>query len=214
MMTSLAIRGVIFDFDGTLVHSASVKDAAFYALYAPYGAEIADQVLKHHQSHGGINRYEKFRLYNTELLKLPYSEALIESQAREFAARVVGGVIAAEEVPGVTRFLQHCRARGWQCGVDSATPTSELRHIVSQRQWDAHFDIVLGSPASKFDNLNTICETWNVPPSSLLFFGDAPEDKLAAEEACVRFVAIGNNTGAAESYPDFNSYMKSAISES
>ncbi len=213
-MTSSAIRGLVFDFDGTLVQSTRVKDAAFLALYAPYGGEIADQVLKHHQSHGGINRYEKLRFYNTELLKLPHSEALIESQASEFAARVVGGVIAAEEVPGATRFLQHCRARGWRCGVDSATPTSELRHIVSQRQWDAHFDIVLGSPASKFDNLITICETWNVQPSSLLFFGDAPEDKLAAEKAGIRFVAIGNHTGAAESYPDFNSYMESAVRES
>jgi phosphoglycolate phosphatase-like HAD superfamily hydrolase len=213
-MTSSEIRGLVFDFDGTLVQSTRVKNAAFHALYEPYGADIVDQVLKHHQSHGGINRYEKFCIYNTELLKLPYSEELIEAQARAFAERVVSGVIAAEEIPGATRFLRRCHASGWLCGVNSATPTSELRHIILQRQWNPHFDIVLGSPASKLDNLNKICETWNVQPSSLLFFGDAPEDKLAAEKAGVRFVAIGNHTGAAENYPDFNSYMKSAIRES
>ena len=64
--------------------------------------------------------------------------------------------------------------------------------------------MILGSPSSKFDNLNVICVSWNLKLSSLLFFGDVREDKLAAEKVGARFIAIGINTGAVVSYPDLN----------
>jgi phosphoglycolate phosphatase-like HAD superfamily hydrolase len=212
-MARLQTKGVIFDFDGTLVESTSVKEAAFYSLYEPYGPEIASAVLEHHRLHGGVNRFEKFRTYNMEFLGLPDPTELIESQAREFASRVVAGVIEANEVPGVTRFLDHCRKRSWLCAIDSATPTGELRHIVAKRGWGDSFDIVLGSPSSKFENLIAISEAWRIEPSSLLFFGDAREDRLAAEKAGACFVGIGGNTGATISFPDFNTYLMSVTSD-
>jgi len=207
------IKGAVFDFDGTLVQSTAVKDAGFYSVYKKYGIEIAQAVLEHSQFHGGLNRYDKLRHYNTEFLGLPYSETLIHSQAKEFSKYVVDSVISACEVPGATEFLDHCLANGLLCAINSATPATELRHIVSRRRWGSRFDLVLGSPSTKYDNLCYTCEKWKLKATSLLFFGDAREDRLAAAKAGVRFVAIGDNTGDTIYYSDFYTYMRREISE-
>ena len=62
------LKSIIFDFDGVIVESNNIKTNAFEGLYKPFGNEIAKKVIEHHVTHGGISRFEKFKLYHKELL--------------------------------------------------------------------------------------------------------------------------------------------------
>ena len=57
-------RAYIFDFDGVIKDSVRVKSDAFVLLYASEGEEFQKRVEEYHLAHGGISRYEKFRLWN------------------------------------------------------------------------------------------------------------------------------------------------------
>ncbi len=61
-------KGIIFDFDGVIVESLHIKSNAFKQIYMPYGEEIANQVVKHHEANGGISRFNKFKYYHKVFL--------------------------------------------------------------------------------------------------------------------------------------------------
>ena len=68
------IRTIIFDFDGVISESVNIKTIAFAEMYKDYGDEVVKQVIAHHLSHGGVSRYEKFRIYHEEFLGIEVSE--------------------------------------------------------------------------------------------------------------------------------------------
>ena len=47
------IKNILFDFDGVLVESVSIKAKAFEKMYLPYGVEMARRVVNHHLFRGG-----------------------------------------------------------------------------------------------------------------------------------------------------------------
>ena len=57
---------LILDFDGVVLQSVDVKTRAFTELYAEHGPEVVAKVVAHHLVHGGVSRYEKFRLMGRE----------------------------------------------------------------------------------------------------------------------------------------------------
>src|SRR5437773_2146653 len=54
---------VLWDFDGVIKESVSVKSDAFARLFEPFGAEIAARVRRHHEMNTGMSRFEKIPLY-------------------------------------------------------------------------------------------------------------------------------------------------------
>ena len=51
------IKSIIFDYDGIIAESVNVKTEAFAELYKPFGKDIVQKVMKHHESNGGVSRF-------------------------------------------------------------------------------------------------------------------------------------------------------------
>mgnify|MGYP006077874289 FL=1 len=51
------IKAIIFDYDGVIAESVNVKTEAFAELYKPYGTDIVQKVIKHHEANGGVSRF-------------------------------------------------------------------------------------------------------------------------------------------------------------
>ncbi|MCX7744168.1 MAG: HAD family hydrolase [Flavobacteriales bacterium] len=178
------IRAILFDFDGVMLDSLDVKTQAFYDMYLPFGKEIAERVKKHHLEHGGISRFEKFKLYHEQWLGIPTDETKIYELANEFSQRVFQGVINAPEVPGIKDFLENANNK-YQMWVITGTPTEEIRKIVKAKHWEKYFKACYGSPEKKSYWTAKILQEEKLKPSEVVFIGDA----LADYEA-----AINNNT--------------------
>jgi len=91
---------LVFDFDGVLADSVEVKTAAFAQLYEPYGSDIVTRVVSHHRDHGGMPRYEKFRIYHREFVGEPLDEPGIAALTDAFSKLVKQAVIAAPRDTG------------------------------------------------------------------------------------------------------------------
>ena len=89
------LKGIIFDFDGVIAESVQVKTDAFAALYVTYGKDIVDRVVEHHESNGGMSRFEKIKIYHGLFLNKTITEGEITDLANQFSELVVEKVIAA-----------------------------------------------------------------------------------------------------------------------
>jgi len=179
------IRAIAFDFDGVLVESLDIKAQAFAELYRPYGESVMARVVDYHQRHGGMSRYEKFRHFHREFLRLPLAEAECEALGARFSGLVEAAVAACPWVPGALEFLRTEAAR-LPCYVVSATPTDELRTIVEQRGATAYFRGVFGTPESKPDILRRLRGAG--AGREWLMVGDTLADYEAAEAAGMQFL--------------------------
>jgi len=199
----LKIKALFFDFDGVLADSVEVKTRAFAKIFESYGGEIEAKVVDHHRQHGGMTRVEKFRHYHTEFLKKPLDDNLMERLCSEFSRLVLDEVVASPEIPGAEAFLTK-----WHdhipCFVISATPGDEIQKIVQRRGLERFFKEVLGSAASKTENLKRLLDNYGFNPAECIFFGDAESDYRAARNCGVEFIAIlpGQDAPLLEIAPD------------
>ena len=206
---------LIFDFDGVLVDSVEVKTEAFSAMYADYGDEVRIKVIDHHRKHGGMSRYEKFQFYHLNFLGKKLNNKEVENLASQFSELVIDKVVMSPEIAGAERFLQkHCVGNKVSV-INSATPTDEIKKIIKQRGLAKYFTTIVGSPASKIDNLNYLMKLQNKSAKECLFFGDAKTDFDAAKEYGVDFIGIGDSIkkiikeegGSCISVVDFNALL-------
>ena len=184
-----------FDFDGVLADSVEVKTKAFAKLFEAYGPKIMNKVVSHHRTNGGMSRYDKFRHYFSEFLKQPLLDEEFQDLCEQFAQLVVDEVVASPEIPGSHLYLEKCHKTS-PCFVVSATPEDEIREIVRRRGLQKFFLNVLGAPASKQENLESLLAANKLAPEQCVFFGDAESDYRAAMACCVNFTAILPNANA------------------
>jgi phosphoglycolate phosphatase-like HAD superfamily hydrolase len=188
------ICAVVFDFDGTLVDSNSVKRQGFFDIVMKHegGAARMQRILERHSG----DRRALFEAYVTQTLLdgvcLDESpEALVQAYSDLTDARVS----AASEMPGATSLLQSLREHGRQLFISSATPEPNLRAIVRRRGWGSFFDGVFGHPASKAQALARVLEITGISPSSLAMVGDGADDRSGAEAVRCPFFAVGEARG-------------------
>lgn len=186
---------LVFDFDGVILDSVGIKTDAFASLYATFGTDVVSKVVAHHEKNMGLSRFKKFRYYHRNFLDKHLSNVEIEALNKEFSGLVLDKILAAKEIKGVFPFIENKISSGKLCFINSATPEDELISIINQRNFTKYFQLILGSPLTKFENLEKIKAQFKCKYSDMIFFGDAVSDFKAAHKAGVDFVGLGIKGG-------------------
>ena len=98
-------KGLIFDFDGVIVHSLDIKAKAFHDMYADYGSDIAEKVVDYHLKNGGVSRFEKFKYFHRKFLGIKINSHELKILAQNFSDIVKAKVVKCDYVEGVQSFL-------------------------------------------------------------------------------------------------------------
>lgn len=196
------IRNIFFDFDGVLAESVNVKTEAFRALYAPFGSDIADNVVKWHEANGGVSRFEKIKTWHQEYLGITLTELEISEWADRFSDLALQGVLQSAWVEGAVEFLEHESAayRNW---IISGTPDAEMKDIARLRGIERFFEGVHGSPKKKTEWALEIIEHFGLNPSETVFIGDARSDYEAAKACGLHFI-LRSTMENQNLFPDFH----------
>ena len=189
------IKGIIFDFDGVIVKSIQVKSEAFAELYAPYGVEIVKKVIEHHESNGGMSRFEKIINYHQTFLNIELAETELSVLADQFSDLVVDGVTTAPYMPGALEYIQNNYGK-YKLFISTGTPTNEIKKILEKRSIIEYFDGVFGSPQKKVYHIEQIFSKSGFKSDEVIFFGDSETDLNAAKTMCVEFILISNDYNA------------------
>ncbi len=197
---------LIFDFDGVIADSVHVKTEAFAKLYSEFGESVVQKVVDFHMQNCGMSRFDKIRYFHGELLGTEVTDQLVQLWANRFAGMVVDGVIAAAEIPGLRKFLDFCHDNKKTCAVNSAAPESEIVEILKRRGLSGNFEMILGSPQSKADNLSELLETLETNVENAVFFGDAVNDYEAAKQVNIDFIGINYHFDSKDFFPTFEDF--------
>jgi len=181
---------IIYDFDGVICDSVNVKTEAFVELYKSYGPEIQAQVKEYHLLNGGISRFEKFRYFQSVLLKKKVSENEIIELSDQFTALVKEKVIASDYIKGAYEFIKkNAFKKQFIC---TGTPETEILEISDRKGISSFFQQLYGSPKTKTEIINIILKHTKVNRDTCIFFGDAMTDYIAAQICEIPFIGIEN----------------------
>jgi phosphoglycolate phosphatase-like HAD superfamily hydrolase len=192
----LRIRGVAFDFDGTLVDSNAVKRSAYFEAVRgedPDGRLVSAVLAERPEA----DRHEVLR----EVAQRARAAGRLgtwgvdEAAARliaAYTARVEAGQAERPERTGATSALLVLGA-SHVLYVNSATPADSLRRALARRGWLGRFKDVLGRPKGKIANLRLILAREGLKPAELAMVGDQQRDLDAARAVGCAFVAVASD---------------------
>lgn len=185
------LRGIIFDFDGVIVDSVGLKGEAFSEIYSKYGSNIKNKVVRHHESNGGISRFEKFKFYHNNFLNKKISSKELEKISNQFSKLVMSKVVKADYIEGVIDFIETSLINQ-MLFVSTATPTKEINQILLKRKIKHFFTDVYGSPEKKEFHIQKIMKKYNLNSNELIFIGDSKNDLDASKKMNLDFILVKN----------------------
>ncbi|MEI7707026.1 MAG: HAD hydrolase-like protein [Chlorobium sp.] len=177
---------IFWDFDGVIKESVDVKTQAYITLFEHFGVELAERVREHHESQGGLSRFEKLPLYLQWAGEVS-SPLLVQQYCDQFARLVVDKVINSPWVSGVEEYIRG-NIHQQVFVLVSATPQQELDQILTVLNLKACFVGVFGAPVNKKDAINHFLNVAAFEPTDCLMIGDAREDQQAAHANGVSFL--------------------------
>ena len=183
-------QAVFFDFDGVIAASIEVKVRAFATLFAPYGGEVQEAVVRYHRANGGMPRRQKLRYCFESITDRPIDDQELARAGQTFSGLVLEEVVAAPLIEGVLPTLAQLREAGIPAFVVSGTPHEEMQLIVARKDLQPCFTEVHGSPRSKTEIVREILGRYRFSPDCCLFIGDALADYRAAIDTGLRFLGI------------------------
>ena len=183
----MKISTIIFDFDGVILESVSIKSEAFKKLFS-FVPDHVDEIVRFHVENGGMSRFEKFQYIYKNIIKEDLTDEQFQFLSDRFTQLVLENILNAPFVDGARSFLEHYHSR-LHLYIVSATPDDELKFIVKKRQLEPFFKGVCGSPTKKYDNIKKILDKSNRPKDSIFYIGDAINDWQAAQSAGISFIA-------------------------
>jgi len=181
------IRAIIFDYDGIIAESVNVKTEAFAEIYRPYGEQIVQKVIEHHEANGGMSRFEKFRIYHGQFLSKVINQIQVDELAEKFSKLVLQKVVESPYVAGAYEFISTYHQR-YDFHISTGTPTDEIEIILERKKLRKFFKEVCGSPEKKDVHVKKLINQYSYKKDEVVFVGDALTDRDAARENGIGFI--------------------------
>lgn len=181
------IKGVVFDFDGTLIDSMKmIFEALNEALNKRKLPKISLDLL------GRMAGRPISDILNVETT---VPEPIIKAIEKDvFNAYSEFCRTSCQLLPNVESTLKALRSKGVKLGLLTTTPRKPLKIVVRQLAIGKYFDIMLAKDEAKNkpdpNGLKQIITEFGIGTDECLYVGDSPIDVLTGKAAGVRTIAI------------------------
>lgn len=198
-------KNLIFDFDGVLADSNTIRINGFRTLFRDFPADQVETLAAYASVNGGMSRYEKIKYFFQVIRGSAVSQAEVDRYAGQYSQIVKDDVIKAAAITGSVDFLKEFAGR-YVYAIVSGSDQTELREVCRQRGIHGFFKEILGSPVSKEINLENLIGAFGWQAEECLLVGDSINDYKAARQAGIRF--IGRNSGMTDwsAYADVRAF--------
>jgi phosphoglycolate phosphatase-like HAD superfamily hydrolase len=183
---------LLWDFDGVLLDSMSVRGEAFRFVLQHYTSSEVDTLLVWHQANGGLSRYVKFRYFMSEILDVEIDEAVVLNWADQFSIYCRDRLSDRSKLILPTNSLVQRLQGRIPMHIVSGSDGKELKELCNELGIADRFVTIEGSPTPKTDLVAGILNVYKYKPASAWLVGDAINDKTAAEANGLNFLGFRN----------------------
>jgi pyrophosphatase PpaX len=180
--TNQILRGVLFDWDGTLVDSYHADSSAYLAMFSEMGISWGLEELALHYS---PNWYRVYRAAKLPRKRWDDADRAWRAHYAKHSPKLITG---ARQVLAQVRRKHHL---GLVTSGDRDRVTRQLRDFRLTRLFGAR--VCSGDTRLKKPHpapLRLALRQLRLPPSACVYVGDSPEDLEMAENAGVRAIAV------------------------
>lgn len=184
------IKCAIFDFDGVILDSSSIKTECFQKLYRQYNT-IYGAAMAYHYENKGMSRFLQFEYVTKKLLKSDNPETMAQKMAENYAEIVFSEVAKAPFIPGAVKLLGYLY-KIYPLYIISSGPHDELAKIIAHRGLTKYFKAYYGNVDDKAGYIEKIFINEGFDKNQIIYIGDTLKDLSSARKARVNFCAVRN----------------------
>lgn len=194
MAHNTVLSTLLWDFDGVIIDSMTVRDDAFrHALEGYPDKQIAD-LIDYHRANGGLSRFHKFRYFFEELRGEQVTEDSISGLASKFSdycmARLTSPSCLIQETIRFIRSIHEIIP----CHIVSGSAEKELREICVSLKIRNCFGQVRGSPTPKNQLVTDLITDMELIREETGLIGDSRNDYEAAATNGLQFFGYRNES--------------------
>lgn len=177
---------IIFDCDGVIYNTNTLKLEAFKSILSSFGDDNVHEFLKYFRFNFGRSRYVHIRYFIEDILKISFDEKLYEQLVLSYGSRCKLLYTEAELCIGVMDLLENLKNVAKY--VASGSDQNELRKVFKSNFLDCYFEGIYGSPQTKNNLVKEICSRYE--DRNILMIGDAHADYVAAKCSQIDFLYV------------------------
>jgi phosphoglycolate phosphatase-like HAD superfamily hydrolase len=183
---------VLWDFDGVILNSNSVRSLGFSEVLAEYPHDEVSRLLKFHDRNGGLSRYVKFRHFFEDIRGERITEEEVGRLARAFSEVMMKHLgDPALLIRDSVRYVKE-RHRSVRMHVVSGSDQRELRQLCAILGVADYFQSIHGSPTPKTRLVEELLSEHNYTPADCCLIGDSINDFEAARDNGIDFYGYNN----------------------
>lgn len=177
---------IIFDCDGVIIDSNSLKCEAFGKTVSDYPKNVVGNFVEHCRETFGISRYVKFKEFFHLFANEPFNEEKYQYFIERYGELCKQLYFEAELTSGVEYLLKFIKQIDKKTYIASGSDEKELVEVFKRRDLAKYFNAIYGSPKKKNECVLEILS--NNPRKKVLFIGDAISDLYTAQEYSLDFI--------------------------
>ena len=181
-------KTIIFDCDGVILNSNTIKSEGFRFSTLKYGINKVDKFIEYHKNNGGISRYVKFKYFLEVINNKESSNTELEELLKAYKSYILDRLLTCEIANGLIQLRSITNQSKWL--VASGGDEEELRKIFKLRNIDNLFESgIFGSPTSKQEIIRREIGRNNIIFPAL-FIGDSKLDYKCSQETEMDFIFL------------------------
>ncbi|WP_421874978.1 HAD family hydrolase [Marinoscillum sp.] len=183
---------IIWDFDGVILDSDSIRRLGFVEALDGYPKSEIDLLIEYHNQNGGLSRYHKFRYFFETIRCELVDKQKIQELARKFSLVMMELLLDKRLLIKDAHSYIKLNSNKQKMHIASGSDQVELRNICSELDLYDYFISVNGSPTPKVELVEAILRDHNYEKERTCLIGDSVNDLDAAHANGIKFVGYNN----------------------
>lgn len=185
-------KTILWDFDGVILDSMSIRDWGFRQIFKHYANEYVSKLIDYHRINGGLSRYVKIRYFYEVLLGKSIIEDKVLQYAESFSVLMKQELTKPENlITDAVIFIKE-NFKNFNFHIVSGSDENELRFLCKELGIANYFISIHGSPTPKTKLVKKLLKQHNYDSGSTCLIGDSINDYEAAIANNISFYGYNN----------------------